>query len=277
MSAPRSPFAGRRPDQRAGVMMISGGKLRRVVIISGAIVAGALATLYWIGVSAPPPQPAPSQEASPQRGVMARPAQTSPWIETDPAPPAAAPQTVKDPPSNRSHPPTVAPTLSPRIAPSSGQNRRSVSAVFPPTAGQPPAPAPPRSAADHRQAPPAVPAAPKSPPDPHPTGAGKPARTPQPPPQAPMRDSSEPAATISPEERHPNRWSTPRYHVQVGVFDDRKGARALATRLEGLGFAARVVEGRPVRVWVGGFLDHRTAEDLRVRLQTAGFDATLTP
>ena len=55
MSAPRSPFAGRRPDQRAGVMMISGGKLRRVVIISGATVAGALATLYWIGVSAPPP------------------------------------------------------------------------------------------------------------------------------------------------------------------------------------------------------------------------------
>jgi cell division protein FtsN len=92
-----------------------------------------------------------------------------------------------------------------------------------------------------------------------------------------MADFPEPADAISPEQRHPNQWSTPRYHVQVGVFDDRKGARALVTRLEGLGFAARVVEGRPVRVWVGGFLDRRTAEDLRVHLQTAGFDAALTP
>jgi cell division protein FtsN len=92
-----------------------------------------------------------------------------------------------------------------------------------------------------------------------------------------MADFPEPADAISPEQRHPNQWSTPRYHVQVGVFDDRKGARALVTRLEGLGFAARVVEGRPARVWVGGFLDRRTAEDLRVHLQTAGFDAALTP
>ena len=259
--------------------MIRGGKLRRVVIISGVLVAGALATLYWIGVSAPPPQPAPSREASPQRGVMARPAQTSPWIETDPAPSALVPQTVKAPPSKRSHQPTVAPTLSARIAPPSGQNRRSVSAVFPPTASQPSAPAALYSAADHRQAPPAVPvpAAPKSLPDPHPTGAGKPVHTPQPVPQTPVHDSPQPAVTISPEERHPNRWSTPRCHVQVAVFDDRKGARALVTRLEGLGFAARVVEGRPVRVWVGGFLDRRTAEDLRDHLQTAGFDAALTP
>jgi len=92
-----------------------------------------------------------------------------------------------------------------------------------------------------------------------------------------MNDSLQPAVAMAPEMRHPTQWSTPRYHVQVGTFDDRKGARALATRLEGLGFAARVVEGHPVRVWVGGFLDRRTAEDLRVHLETAGFEAALTP
>jgi cell division protein FtsN len=256
---------------------MSSGKLRRMVVISGTLVAGTLATLYWIGVSAPPPQPTPSREASPQRGVMARPAQTSAWVETDPAAPAAAPQTVKDPPPNLSHRPTLASSLPARNAPPAVQNRRSVSAVSPPTISQPQAPAAAHSTPDHPQGQAPAPVAPKSSPDPHPTSVGKPARTPQPVPQTPMHDSPEPAATISPEERHPNQWTTPRYHVQVGIFDDRKGARALVARLEGLGFAARVVEGRPVRVWVGGFLDRRTAEDLRVHLQTAGFDAALTP
>ena len=256
--------------------MGSGRKLRRVVFISGALVACSLATLYWIGVSAPPSQPALSRQAGPQRGVLARPAQTSPWIEADTSPPVAAPQKVQDPPSNRSHPiPRTTPSAGVASPPST--SRGSVSAHFYPAATRPSG-----ASAGHTTAgqPPAqigVPDPPKSLADPHPTAQAKPGRSPEHVAQSSMADFPEPADAISPEQRHPNQWSTPRYHVQVGVFDDRKGARALVTRLEGLGFAARVVEGRPARVWVGGFLDRRTAEDLRVHLQTAGFDAALTP
>jgi cell division protein FtsN len=70
--------------------------------------------------------------------------------------------------------------------------------------------------------------------------------------------------------------ATPRFHVQVGSFDERQNAAALALRLKSLGYAVTLVEGPPYRVWVGGYLDRDTAQRLAGNLEQAGFPAVLT-
>src|SRR5206468_10912864 len=111
----------------------------------------------------------------------------------------------------------------------------------------------------------------------HRSGTRPAARTPQPIAQDPMSDSPRTRTLASPDRQRASEWSIPRYRVQVGVFDDRKEAQALVSRLEGLGYAASMVGGYPAHVCVGGLLDRRTAEDLRTRLQAAGFQAELMP
>ncbi|HLW48902.1 MAG TPA: SPOR domain-containing protein [bacterium] len=64
-----------------------------------------------------------------------------------------------------------------------------------------------------------------------------------------------------------------RFHVQVGAFDERQNADALAIRLRAGGYAATVTDGPPFRVWVGGYLDRATAERLAAGLKDLG----LTP
>lgn len=64
-----------------------------------------------------------------------------------------------------------------------------------------------------------------------------------------------------------------RYHVQVGSFDERQNADALAIRLRAGGYAASVTSGPPYRVWVGGYLDQATAQRLADGLKNIG----LTP
>jgi cell division septation protein DedD len=64
-----------------------------------------------------------------------------------------------------------------------------------------------------------------------------------------------------------------RYHVQVGSFDERQNADALAIRLRAGGYAATVTNGPPYRVWVGGYLDPVTAQRLADGLKNLG----LTP
>jgi cell division septation protein DedD len=64
-----------------------------------------------------------------------------------------------------------------------------------------------------------------------------------------------------------------RYHVQVGSFDERQNADALAIRLRAGGYAATVTDGPPYRVWVGGYLDQVTATRLAAGLRDLG----LTP
>jgi len=68
-----------------------------------------------------------------------------------------------------------------------------------------------------------------------------------------------------------------RFHVQVGAFDTRQNAAALALRLRSLGYAVTLVEGPPYRVWVGGYVDGTTAQALADNLDKAGFPAILTP
>jgi len=63
----------------------------------------------------------------------------------------------------------------------------------------------------------------------------------------------------------------------VGVFAERQNADALVLRLQSLGYAVRLVEGPPFRVWVGGYVDRGTAGQLAQNLHDAGFDAILTP
>jgi cell division septation protein DedD len=64
-----------------------------------------------------------------------------------------------------------------------------------------------------------------------------------------------------------------RYHVQVGSFDERQNADALAIRIRASGYAATVTAGPPFRVWVGGYLDASTAQRLAAGLKDLG----LTP
>jgi phage replication-related protein YjqB (UPF0714/DUF867 family) len=68
-----------------------------------------------------------------------------------------------------------------------------------------------------------------------------------------------------------------RFHIQAGAFGDRDSAASLVKQLRDHGYAVTLVEGPPYRVWVGGYLDRATAERLASNLQSAGFDATLTP
>lgn len=64
-----------------------------------------------------------------------------------------------------------------------------------------------------------------------------------------------------------------RYHVQVGSFNERQNADALAIRIRAGGYAATVTSGPPYRVWVGGYLDQVTAQRLADGLKDLG----LTP
>lgn len=67
-----------------------------------------------------------------------------------------------------------------------------------------------------------------------------------------------------------------RYAVQAGAFRERAGANALAERLRGAGFEARIValEGNALlRVRVGRFADAAAAEALVQHLRAAGFEA----
>jgi cell division septation protein DedD len=66
-----------------------------------------------------------------------------------------------------------------------------------------------------------------------------------------------------------------RYHVRVGAFADRSPAEELATRLRGLGYAARIEGARPFLVLVGGYLDEPTAGRLVSHLRGQGFDAVM--
>ncbi|HKX17436.1 MAG TPA: SPOR domain-containing protein [bacterium] len=66
-------------------------------------------------------------------------------------------------------------------------------------------------------------------------------------------------------------------HVQVGGFEDRQNADALALNLRARGFAVTVTDGPPYRVWVGGYLDLATAERLAANLRQIGLSPTLVP
>jgi cell division septation protein DedD len=70
---------------------------------------------------------------------------------------------------------------------------------------------------------------------------------------------------------------TPRFHVQVGVFNARKDAQALIQQLKSLGYTVSLGEDDVYRVWVGGYFDRETAERLAANLRNAGFDAVLEP
>ena len=221
--------------------MINHVRVGRVLMISAGLVMCILAALYVIGISAPPPQAGPSREATPPRGVLARPAvRSSSSVEADPVSlPAPTQKIGKGHPIDRPRVPTV-----------------SASPPTPPAASDVPNRTP---LPGHRSA------------------TRPPARTAQPVAQDPMPDSSPDRPTGADPRQPASEWSIPRYRVQVGVFDDRKEAKALVSRLEGLGYAASMVGGYPAHVCVGGLLDRRTAEDLRTRLQAAGFQAELMP
>lgn len=68
-----------------------------------------------------------------------------------------------------------------------------------------------------------------------------------------------------------------RFHVQVGSFDVRPDADALAQRLEQHGYSTSVTKDAPYRVWVGGYLDRPTADRLVGALQQIGVTAMMVP
>jgi cell division septation protein DedD len=72
-------------------------------------------------------------------------------------------------------------------------------------------------------------------------------------------------------------WQTPRFHVQVAVFDKPEDAEALVQRLRALGYVATVAQHDGYQVWVGGYFDRETAESLAANLRKAGFNVTLVP
>jgi cell division protein FtsN len=87
--------------------------------------------------------------------------------------------------------------------------------------------------------------------------------------------ASAPAGTGGPAQ---TAWETPRFHVQVGIFDKREDAEALVRRLGALGYIATAAGTHDeYDVWVGGYFDRETAESLAARLRGAGFDARLVP
>ena len=65
--------------------------------------------------------------------------------------------------------------------------------------------------------------------------------------------------------------------MQVGTFDVRQDADALAQRLQKHGYSTSVTKDAPYRVWVGGYLDRPTADRLVNALQALGFAATMVP
>lgn len=151
-----------------------------------------------------------------------------------------------------------------------------------PPPGPSPAPTVPPFGRDSSRSPgaSAVPAAPHPPAAPAAGGTPPPATAPAP--VAPQESSAPPARSPNPVGSGPT--STPevpqlpsRFHIQIGSFAERQDADALALRVKSLGYAVAVVDGPPFRVWVGGYLDRATAEKLAQTLQTAGFEATLTP
>ena len=70
---------------------------------------------------------------------------------------------------------------------------------------------------------------------------------------------------------------SPRFHVQVGMFNSPENAQALVRRLHSLGYAATAAAGDTYRVWVGGYFDRETAQRLAANLRKAGFDPVLEP
>ncbi len=85
------------------------------------------------------------------------------------------------------------------------------------------------------------------------------------------------ASTRNEPTRPPSVPISPRFHVQVGSFEDRDNAVSLAVQLRARGYGATIIEGPLYRVWVGGYLDRGTAEQLASNLRSAGFDAALIP
>ncbi len=65
--------------------------------------------------------------------------------------------------------------------------------------------------------------------------------------------------------------------MQAGVFDSAQEADALARRLQKDGYSTTISKDAPYRVWVGGYLDRPTAEQLIRNLQQVGFTATMVP
>jgi cell division protein FtsN len=63
----------------------------------------------------------------------------------------------------------------------------------------------------------------------------------------------------------------------VGSFDVRQDADALAQQLEQHGYSTSVTKGAPYRVWVGGYLDRATANQLVSALRQIGVAATTVP
>ncbi len=100
---------------------------------------------------------------------------------------------------------------------------------------------------------------------------------------------TEPAPVPPPETPSPPRNSsetatapTPRYRVQVGVFENRENANNTVQRLIANGFEASIVpvqhDGRTLyRVQVLVTRDRQKAEQVRQQLESLGFSASIVP
>ncbi|HHY31973.1 MAG TPA: SPOR domain-containing protein [Firmicutes bacterium] len=65
------------------------------------------------------------------------------------------------------------------------------------------------------------------------------------------------------------------YRVQVGEFQDRPGAEALARELAGAGYSGFVTPGVPFRVQVGAFQDKSNADRLAAELEAKGYSVVV--
>jgi cell division septation protein DedD len=65
------------------------------------------------------------------------------------------------------------------------------------------------------------------------------------------------------------------YRVQVGEFDDRTGAEALARELGKAGYPGFVTGGAPYRVQVGAFADRANAERLADEIEERGYSVVV--
>ncbi|MGE5587819.1 MAG: SPOR domain-containing protein [Clostridia bacterium] len=65
------------------------------------------------------------------------------------------------------------------------------------------------------------------------------------------------------------------YRVQVGEFDDRTGAEALARELGGAGYPGFVTGGAPYRVQVGAFAEKVNAERLAAEIEARGYSVVV--
>lgn len=118
-----------------------------------------------------------------------------------------------------------------------------------------------------------------------PPGPGPARPAPAPPGPAPSAAANPPSASSTPPASGgaaPPSAAEPtavpgRFHVQVGDFQERLSADALATHLRTRGYAVTVTDEPPYRVWVGGYLDRATAERLAAYLRQSGLSPTLVP